>query len=324
MQISRYPKVIKCTNCDNLFKNFELISWNTIWATFYSDWSFYASMLPKYTKITKCDECWQYFFKEDAEIFIEHKYREYEYDPRKEKLYKFIDEFVFTLMILLIISISFWVAYYFPHIFYKDLSFLNYIYKILIFADFIMLWGAIIFGYWSGMFYKSEKIVEFLKYKFSKKQQIEEYEEDEIDLHNKDYEELLDKAESIRWLTIEEYVYFLKNWKYNLNQEKYLRRDLWHLYNKRVKNWENLFQSDEDKLNYESNLERLLVLYKDFTDEWDTRLLIWEMYRNLWEFDECIKVLEGFTHEDYINEKEIILWECKKGNAFVVIVEEGK
>ncbi|NOX86367.1 MAG: hypothetical protein GXO86_10470, partial [Chlorobi bacterium] len=70
------PDIIyECPHCNHYISRGSIMSGNTFGATFYSDGSRYAPMLPEFPRITKCTKCHTIFWFDDAKE-IEGKNRD--------------------------------------------------------------------------------------------------------------------------------------------------------------------------------------------------------------------------------------------------------
>ena len=91
----------------------------------------------------------------------------------------------------------------------------------------------------------------------------------------------------------------------NKEEELYLRYQLWVYLNREELN-------KDKQAFYESNCKELIKLYN--MEDIDEKLRIAELYRNIGNFAECVKILEAINDKDYSQTKELLLEECKKEN----------
>jgi hypothetical protein len=142
---------------------------------------------------------------------------------------------------------------------------------------------------------------------------------DEIDINEK-YNQALDSALDINFLTIQEILEFLDQENNDIKNEKMLRKDLWYIFNDRVKDNEKIFKTKNDSNTYNDNLKMLIKLYWDDFNTDDERLLVWEMYRNLWNFNSAKNIYQWVTNEELIPFIDILIQECENKNKLVILL----
>jgi len=75
--------------------------------------------------------------------------------------------------------------------------------------------------------------------------------------------------------------------------------------------------SKEDKNIWSRNLEQLIKLY-DINDD-SQKIYIAEIYRNLYEFEKCLEVIQSIGNEIDEKTKKKYIAECKRGNSYVFL-----
>lgn len=103
------------------------------------------------------------------------------------------------------------------------------------------------------------------------------------------------------------------------NDEVKIRRQIWWLYNDRVKLGKSLFNDKDDLIRWSLNLERLLALI-------DTSMaygivMVAEINRNLGAFDRCMDLINSIEGNDAIDFRRHLTEECERKNRWVVEVD---
>lgn len=199
--------IYKCPNCDNLLRNYSLLSGNTFGTKFFSDGKRISPMLPEFPDLTICKKC--------------------------------------------------------GHIFW-----------------------------------------------LSKTKEIGAYSREE------EHDLLWEKADNASFLSIDEYFMALKmNVPKRKQQEFFIRQRIWWAFNDRVRNRKPLFNSEEDKSRWESNIAAFIK----FLDPEDVNqlILIAELNRNLGNFDICLTIIESLTIPDIDWLKDAFIKKCLAKNQLV-------
>jgi len=100
-------------------------------------------------------------------------------------------------------------------------------------------------------------------------------------------------------------------------EEKEFRMNIWWLFNDRVKNGNQLFYSNNDKVRYVENAQKLIELL-NCNGDYET-IMIAELYRNLGQFEKCIDILNTTSlHADFQNYVTLIKAQCILKNSVTV------
>ena len=121
----------------------------------------------------------------------------------------------------------------------------------------------------------------------------------------------------VRFLTFDEYLSALKI-KSICNSdenERYIRIKIWWLFNDRVREKQDLFQSEEDQNTWKSNIERLIELLEN-TDS-DNKFILADLYRNIGNFNQCLKLINSINNPEDEWIKPQYQKECGKKNTNV-------
>lgn len=122
-------------------------------------------------------------------------------------------------------------------------------------------------------------------------------------------------ADEVKFLEIDEYFDALKI-AINSEEELYIRQRIWWTYNDRIRQGQNIFNDEVDEIRWKENVNNLINLF-DKSDI-NQKIMIAEIYRNLGEFENCIKVIESIDKEEFIWLKEKFVNESNRKNRWVV------
>ena len=123
-------------------------------------------------------------------------------------------------------------------------------------------------------------------------------------------------AENARFLSIEEYFQALALQLFeNKEEEVYIRKKIWWSYNDRVRKGEELYKSEEEKVLWTNNVNRLIDLLDE--NEIEQKIMIAELNRNLSKFEKCMSILRGIENPDFNRLKVMFEVECNKINTLV-------
>lgn len=104
------------------------------------------------------------------------------------------------------------------------------------------------------------------------------------------------------------------------NDELIIRRQIWWLYNDRVKQGKALYNDMNDMIRWSTNLERLLALI-DSSMAYGI-VMIAEINRNLGAFDRCMELINSIEDDDdTIDFRRHLIEECERKNRWVVEVD---
>lgn len=132
----------------------------------------------------------------------------------------------------------------------------------------------------------------------------------------------MDKIDYCKFPDIEGYKEALINsWHQTTEEEHYMRRRLWWLYNHRVRLLGKLSDSPKDMDDYEGNLHRYATLLDSRNH--NHRKVLAEVYRNLGKFTESIEVSYSVLSTTYRKPRMILERECLLGNRFVKYLGRG-
>lgn len=147
----------------------------------------------------------------------------------------------------------------------------------------------------------------------SKKNKIGDYDDPEINPEWK----YTDNAE---FLEIEDYYTALKNGIFSSkNEELAIQRNIWWAYNDRIRNGQNIFNDKSDERNWLNNINELKSLLNP--SDINQLIMLAEVHRNLGDFENCIKLINGIDDNDLDWIKELFLKECAKMNRWVFELE---
>lgn len=102
------------------------------------------------------------------------------------------------------------------------------------------------------------------------------------------------------------------------NEEEvlFIRQQIWHAYNDRVRWGENLFVDENDEIKWKENCYTLISLLDQ--SDLNASIMIAELKRNLGDFDSCLDILNKIDHEKYKWIKDILVRECALKNKNVI------
>ena len=102
----------------------------------------------------------------------------------------------------------------------------------------------------------------------------------------------------------------------NKDELQFLKIELWHKYNDRIRENKDLFLEKNDKEIYENNCLDLIELLDK--GNINNKFIVAELYRNMRNFNECKNMLESIKNEEYNWIKELLETECNKNNKNVI------
>ncbi|MDR2870282.1 MAG: hypothetical protein LBV04_07525 [Deferribacteraceae bacterium] len=130
----------------------------------------------------------------------------------------------------------------------------------------------------------------------------------------------LQGAYDAAFLSVEEYAEAIESELYRNQEElEYLRRWLWWTYNDRSRRKKDLYVTEYDNAIYEQNCHSLIGLL-DKSDETE-EIMIAELFRNLGDFDACLKILENLK-DKYTWLKDLLIEECNKNNRLTIVLRK--
>ena len=98
-------------------------------------------------------------------------------------------------------------------------------------------------------------------------------------------------ATSVKHLEIAEYFEALEKKVFeNVEEERYIRIQLWRTYNDRFRDNKNIFQHSTDELKWTNNLKSLIKLLD--TGDRNHKIMQAEIYRNLGDFTESLRKIK--------------------------------
>lgn len=126
-----------------------------------------------------------------------------------------------------------------------------------------------------------------------------------------------ENADNVEFLGIYDYFKALnEGLAENMQEELFVRQQIWWAYNDRVRNDENQFVDEKDEINWRENCNKLISLL-DQTDL-NQRIMIAEIKRNLGDFDSCIDIILKIDNDKLNWLKEKIINECEQKNRWVI------
>lgn len=140
----------------------------------------------------------------------------------------------------------------------------------------------------------------------------------EIGSYNWDDENNLpwQNADKAEFLSIDEYFMALAlSEAHDRSEEFYLRQRICWAFNDRIRNGNDLYNSEEEKTRWESNIAAFIK----FLDPEDVNqlILIAELNRNLGNFDICLTIIESLTIPDIDWQKDAFIKKCLAKNQLV-------
>ena len=124
----------------------------------------------------------------------------------------------------------------------------------------------------------------------------------------------------LKYLDLEDYFTVLSRGDFeDERDEVVVRRNIWWLYNDRIKVGKPLYTDKDDLIRWSDNLEHYLKLLENL--EIGSKIVIAEINRNLGAFDNCIKIIEGIEDDEWPETRERLIEECKRKNSWVVEIK---
>lgn len=145
-------------------------------------------------------------------------------------------------------------------------------------------------------------------------------EENEFELDAIDDKDRMGEIEEMKFLELDDYFRALSNGVVKSKfDELVVRRQIWWLYNDRVKVGKGLCKDRDDLVRWSGNLECLLRLF-DPLDMYN-KLAIAEINRNLGAFDNCISILNSIEEGEFVDYKKQLKKECGRRVRLVIEIE---
>lgn len=127
-----------------------------------------------------------------------------------------------------------------------------------------------------------------------------------------------------RFLKLEEWIYTLnmRDICYSKEKERFIRLNIWHSFNDRVREGEELIVNEKKQLQWEENCLHLISILDP--SDLDDSVRLAELKRNLGKFDDSIKILNSIDHSDCawivepIKEKAL----AKDTSVFEIVIEK--
>jgi hypothetical protein len=127
---------------------------------------------------------------------------------------------------------------------------------------------------------------------------------------------LWQNADKAKFLTIDEYFMALAlNVAKDKSEEFYIRQRIWWSFNDRVRNGNDLYNSEEEKTKWESNVSAFIKILDP--DDVSQLIMIAELNRNLGNFEICLTLIESLTIPDLDWLKEAFIKNCSVLNQLV-------
>jgi hypothetical protein len=127
---------------------------------------------------------------------------------------------------------------------------------------------------------------------------------------------LWQNADNAVFLTIDEYFLALSlSLVQDRSEEFYIRQRIWWAFNDRVRNGNDLYNSEEEKTKWESNVAAFIKILDP--DDVSQLIMIAELNRNLGNFEICLTLIESLTIPDLDWLKEAFIKNCSVLNQLV-------
>jgi hypothetical protein len=124
-------------------------------------------------------------------------------------------------------------------------------------------------------------------------------------------------ANRIEFLGIDDYFKALDSGiAENKQEELYIRQRIWHLYNDRVRDGKNQFIDEKDEIRWRKNCFELISLLDQ--SDLNQKIIVAEIYRNLGDFENCIKIIQSIDNDDFNWIKDKLIYECNRKNKHVI------
>ncbi len=125
------------------------------------------------------------------------------------------------------------------------------------------------------------------------------------------------KADEANFLGIDDYFRALsENVAENVEEELFIRNQVWWAYNDRKRDNKSLFTDEHDQLMWWENCHKLISLLDQA--DLEQKIMTAEIYRNLGEFDTCIRIIQSIDNDDLKWLKEKFMHECDQKNTYVI------
>ena len=124
-------------------------------------------------------------------------------------------------------------------------------------------------------------------------------------------------ADRVEFLDVNDLLHFLESdfVKNNNEKERIVRQRIWWTFNDRIREGNEIFVQETDKVLWEQNSKRLIELF-DSADV-NQKIMTAELRRNLGEFDVCMELINSLDNNfDWIIEKFKI--ECNNRNKLLI------
>ena len=130
-------------------------------------------------------------------------------------------------------------------------------------------------------------------------------------------DEQWENAQGVSFLSIEEYFRAIEMHVFNNKEEEiFIREKIWWSYNDRIRNGEQLYNSDNDKVLWANNIKGLMDLLDENNIE--QKITIAELNRNLGQFAECMSIINSIDIPEINWLKERVEKECDEKNNKVI------
>ena len=133
-------------------------------------------------------------------------------------------------------------------------------------------------------------------------------------------ESLVADIKDVGYLDLEDYFTVLSSGIVeNETDEVLVRRNIWWLYNDRVKLGKPIYKDKDDLKRWTNNIEHYLRLLE--TTGIVDKVVIAEINRNLGEFDNCISILNSIEDDQWLEYRKRLIAECERKNRWVVEIK---
>ncbi|MEW5844956.1 MAG: hypothetical protein AB1777_01685 [Bacteroidota bacterium] len=104
----------------------------------------------------------------------------------------------------------------------------------------------------------------------------------------------------------------------NKQEELYIRQRIWYLYNDRVRDGQDQFVDEKDEIRWRENCFELISLLDQ--SDLNQKIIVAEIYRNLGDFENCIKIIQSIDNDDFNWIKDKLINECNRKNKHVIVL----
>ncbi len=130
-------------------------------------------------------------------------------------------------------------------------------------------------------------------------------------------------ADNVEFLNVEDYFRAIdEGLAENRQEELFIRQSIWWKYNDRIRIFfkmrkhETPYVNENDEIKWRENCSKLMNLLDP--SDLDQKIMIAEIKRNLGNFEDCLDIIKQINDKNLNWLKTTLINECKKGNRWVV------